>query len=90
RAINFYCKPEMEAYQYALRKANVHDPQTVIYLDDSLSNLIPATQLGMFTILVGEHDPDPAVKLIIPTLKDLRQRLPDLWRNHRFPSPSHE
>ena len=90
RAINFYCKPEMEAYQIALQKADVHDPQTVIYLDDSLSNLIPATQLGMFTILVGEHDPDPTVKLIIPTLKDLRQRMPDLWMNHRFPSPSHE
>lgn len=90
RSINFYCKPEIEAYQIALHKANIRDPQTVIYLDDSIANLIPATQLGMFTILVGEHTPNPAVKLIIPTIKDLRQHLPDLWINHHFSSSTHE
>ncbi len=90
RAINFHCKPELEAYQLALQKAGVEDPQRVVYLDDSLSNLAPATQLGMFTILIGDHAPDPAAKLIVPKLKELRQQLPELWINHRSPFPKHE
>ncbi|MGB9585972.1 MAG: pyrimidine 5'-nucleotidase [Anaerolineales bacterium] len=90
RAIDFYCKPEPEAYHIALQRAHVHDPQTVVYLDDSINNLSPATQLGMFTILVGQHEPSPAVKLIIPKLKDLRTYLPDLWTNHRQPNKNDE
>ena len=89
RAVNFYCKPEPEAYQIALQKAHVSNPQTVVYLDDSIHNLSPAAQLGMFTILVGNYEANRAANLIIPRLMDLRERFPELWENHHYQNSNH-
>ncbi len=83
RAIQFYCKPEPEAYRIALHLAQVDSPQRCIYLDDSLANLTAARAMGFFTILVGQEEPEPQVDLSIRYVKDLRSRMPQLWDNHR-------
>lgn len=83
RAIHFYCKPEPQAYQIALEIAQATDPQRCIYLDDSLRNLTVARQMGFFTIFVGQEGETPQVDLCLRQVKELRQKMPALWDNHR-------
>lgn len=79
RATGFICKPEAEAYQLALSLAGETDPGRCILIDDSVRNLAPARQLGLFTIRVGSLESDPAAGLSIKTLSDLRTAMPELW-----------
>ena len=81
-AIEFVSKPNLDAYRHALRIAGESEPGRCVYLDDSARNLQPATQMGFYTVLVGENRPHPAACLSIPTIHQLPQALPDLW-NHR-------
>ncbi len=83
RAIHFYCKPEPQAYQLALQIAQVDAPQQCLYLDDSLLNLTAARKLGFYTVLVGQDGPEPQVDLSIREIKELRNKMPGLWDNHR-------
>jgi len=83
RAIHFYCKPEPQAYQLALQIAQVDAPQQCLYLDDSLLNLTAARKLGFYTVLVGQDGPEPQVDLSIREIKELRNKMPGLWNNHR-------
>ncbi len=83
RAIQFYCKPEREAYQLALKIAQVEQPQDCIYLDDSLANLATARKMGFYTVLVGQDGNEPQVDLSLRHVKELRQKMPNLWDNHR-------
>jgi putative hydrolase of the HAD superfamily len=80
RALDFACKPELQAYQRALALAGSPSPVGCVLLDDSPANLAPAGQLGFTTVLVsangsaqttaGYSVPDP---LALPTT------LPQLW-----------
>ncbi len=54
-AISPYCKPQKEAYQLALKLTQISDTSQCIFLDDSPRNLVPAKQIGFFTILVGKN-----------------------------------
>jgi len=83
RAIQFYCKPEPQAYQLALQIAQVEHPERCLYLDDSLSNLAAARRMGFYTVWVGQGQPDSQVDLSIREIKELRQKMPTLWDNHR-------
>ena len=81
-SIEFYSKPNIEAYQHALRIAGESDPGRCVYLDDSERNLLPATRLGIYTVLVGEAQDQEASRMHIPSILDLPRAMPDLW-NHR-------
>lgn len=59
RRMNFVCKPDPQAYQIALRLVGASSPERCIYLDDAMRNLIPARQIGMFTVLVGDDGSHP-------------------------------
>ncbi|MCX8061176.1 MAG: pyrimidine 5'-nucleotidase [Anaerolineales bacterium] len=83
RAIHFYCKPEPQAYQIALKIAQIDDAKRCIYLDDSLVNLVEARKLGFYTVLVGQDGIAPEVDLSVRQVKELRIKLPSLWENHR-------
>ena len=84
RALNFYCKPEPEAYQIAMRLAGEREPGRCIYLDDAPRNLAPAHDLGMYTILVGREDHDPSAYRSLRRPHDLSQAMPELWQdNHK-------
>jgi pyrimidine 5'-nucleotidase len=81
RANNFFCKPQLEAYHFALTHAGEPDPTRCVYLDDSPRNLAPAMQLGLYTVLVGTSKPDPMAHCAIQSIHDLPRQLPELW-NH--------
>lgn len=79
-ALDFFCKPNPEAYTRALAQAGNPDPAACVMLDDSLLNLAPARALGFTTVLVGPAvEPHPAASRIIPSLLDLPRALPELW-----------
>jgi len=50
--LEFVNKPDRRAYLKALEFASVR-PQECILIEDSLTNIIPARQLGMTTVMVG-------------------------------------
>lgn len=79
RAMDYECKPNFEAYQIALGIAAESDPSKCIFLDDTPRNLIPAFELGFYTILVGSTEPNPAAYHTIMRPHDLQTIMPDLW-----------
>lgn len=48
-----YCKPMPGAYPLALKKSGEVDPGRCIMIDDRVSNLVTASQMGMYTIWIG-------------------------------------
>ncbi len=85
----YECKPHPSVYLTALALAGETDPHRVAYLDDSLRNLTPAKELGIFTIHVGPklspNTPDfsnftPDLSIARP--HDLVQTMPELWEIH--------
>ncbi len=54
RRLEYYNKPDPEAYRRILRHLNAQGPEC-IFVDDSVRNLRPARALGMITILVDGH-----------------------------------
>ncbi len=78
RRLSFICKPDPQAYQIALSQAGAPSPRRCIYLDDAMRNLLPARQMGFFTVLVGEDGDHPAVDLTIRRPHDLPGHLPEL------------
>lgn len=81
RALNFICKPDPRAYQIAMQIAGETNAKRCVYVDDSPRNLAPAAAMGMFTILVGQNGDSSVAKLTIARPHDLRNAMPELWRN---------
>jgi putative hydrolase of the HAD superfamily len=79
RAMDFYCKPEIEAYQKALAIASVEDARQCVYFDDIPANLGPAREMGLYTVLVGHSDTDGLADKSISKISDLRLKFPELW-----------
>lgn len=79
RAVQFACKPEIEAYRRAMVIAGETIPGNCVLIDDSPRNLLTAYEMGFFTILVGTQNADPAAMLSLLSLLDLPVALPELW-----------
>jgi putative hydrolase of the HAD superfamily len=85
-SLDYECKPHPIVYQTALALAGESDPGRVVYLDDSLRNLAPAKEMGVFTIHVGPVTPTgdgvpigftPDLSIARP--HDLVQSMTELW-----------
>jgi putative hydrolase of the HAD superfamily len=74
----YACKPEDQAYHFALSAAGESEPGRCIFIDDSPRNLAPARRLGFWTVLVGSTRPDEAAHFSIQSLRDLPAVLPEL------------
>ncbi len=81
RATDFACKPDKIAYERALAISGDDDPSQCIIFDDATRNLAPAHDMGFYTILVGKNGPEPAADQVIPSLHDLKECMPELWRD---------
>lgn len=79
RAMDYQCKPNLEAYQIALNNTAESDPSNCIFLDDTPRNLRPAFELGFFTILVGTNKPSPVAYHSLMRPHDLQKIMPNLW-----------
>ncbi len=87
RALDFICKPDLEAYRRAVALAGSPLTQECIIFDDAPRNLVPAKQLGFTTVLVAA-DPIPgSADFTISSLHQLRQSCPQLWQAAEPPLP---
>jgi putative hydrolase of the HAD superfamily len=73
-ATKYKSKPDPLAYQQALNLLGVRGQQCIM-VEDSARNLIPAKDMGMMTILVGEQTPSSAVDYVVPTIFHVEQIL---------------
>jgi pyrimidine 5'-nucleotidase len=78
-SLNPYCKPQREAFQRALEIVGVADAKECAFLDDSPSNLLTASELGFYTILVGTDGDSHPADLSLKNLLDLPKYAPILW-----------
>jgi putative hydrolase of the HAD superfamily len=74
------CKPKEEAYTFALDYVGATNPTHCALLDDSIPNLAPAKELGLFTVLVGSNDIHPGVDRSLIDIHDLPKIVPEFWR----------
>ncbi|MEN8172295.1 MAG: pyrimidine 5'-nucleotidase [Chloroflexota bacterium] len=79
-AIRPHCKPQKEAYQMALKLADIRDPQQCVFLDDSTRNLVPAQEMGIYTVLVGAKENHPSADRIISGIHELPRAVPEIWQ----------
>jgi putative hydrolase of the HAD superfamily len=63
-------KPDRRAYDKLLRLISAR-PQECLFVEDSVSNLHPARELGMLTVLVSEDADAAGAHLVIKNVKDL-------------------
>jgi putative hydrolase of the HAD superfamily len=73
------CKPQEDAYRFALNHVGADDPTRCIMLDDSIRNLNPAKTLGMFTILIGSNGSQPGIDRTLEDIHDLPSLASELW-----------
>lgn len=78
RAMEYYCKPEPEAYHIALNLAGESEGHNCILIDDSLRNLVGAKMAGFTTILVGSKPTNNHVDYAIENITDLHSLYPAL------------
>lgn len=81
RAVDFTCKPDRLAYQKALALAADADPTQCAIFDDTVRNLLPAKELGFYTVLVTKNTTEAPVDRVISSLHELHQHMPELWQN---------
>lgn len=73
------CKPREEAYSFALKHVGASDPGRCVLLDDSVRNLTPAKEIGLFTVLVGSNGAHPGVDRSVADIHDLLKIVPEIW-----------
>jgi len=78
--LGFECKPNKLAFERALAIAGETDPTRVVFLEDSLRNLIVAREMGITGVLVG---PGPQEEDGFPRIRrphDLPVLMPELFK----------
>ncbi|KAL5138544.1 Uncharacterized protein HKD37_10G028696 [Glycine soja] len=72
------CKPSVEAFEAAIRIANV-DPKKTIFFDDSVRNVESAKITGLNTVLVGHSDLVPGADHALNSIHNIKEALPEIW-----------
>ncbi len=77
-ALEFVNKPRIEAYEKAFSLSGNPDQNKCMLIDDRIANLVPAKEMGMTTVLVGEDIQDTSVDFMIDSMKDILKKVPGL------------
>lgn len=77
-ALDFYNKPNPEAYKKALELSGTSDPRACLMADDRIDNLHPAHDMQITTVLVGSDVVDEKIDYTVLSLTDLLNVVPDL------------
>eukprot|EP00537_Pseudo-nitzschia_pungens_P007627 CAMPEP_0172361216 /NCGR_PEP_ID=MMETSP1060-20121228/5082_1 /TAXON_ID=37318 /ORGANISM="Pseudo-nitzschia pungens, Strain cf. cingulata" /LENGTH=490 /DNA_ID=CAMNT_0013083409 /DNA_START=102 /DNA_END=1574 /DNA_ORIENTATION=- len=80
KSCNLATKHSREAFEAAMKIASVTDPETVLFLDDSVKNIRVARSMGIRSFLVGRTARDPTKTV---TTEDAEH---EIDRIHEFPS----
>ena len=86
KTCNLATKHSPEAFQAAMKVAKVDNPETCIFLDDSVKNITAARKIGWRSILVGKIGRDSGQLISsedaeheIERIHDMRRVLPELF-----------
>ena len=74
-----FCKPELKAFEYALKRANA-DAEATMFLDDSVPNIMGAKAAGLQTVLVGKKELCEGADHAIENFVHLKEAAPYLWQ----------
>ena len=77
-ALEWVNKPQPGAYRRAMSLCGQDNPSACIVADDQLRNLLPASELGMGTVLVGSGEPLDGVDHAIRLASELLSAVPEL------------
>ncbi len=72
-AMEYYCKPNPEAFRRAMKIAGESDPERCLLADDLLQTLKKARQMGFYTVLVGDSPSNNTAHAHITNIKELPQ-----------------
>ncbi|XP_004495846.1 uncharacterized protein C24B11.05 [Cicer arietinum] len=72
------CKPSVEAFEAAIRIANM-DPKKTIFFDDSVRNVASGKVAGFHTVIVGRSDLVPGADHALNSIHNIREALPEIW-----------
>lgn len=72
------CKPSPQAFEYALKIANI-DPKRTLFFDDSIRNIKTGKSNGLHTVLVGSSNRGNGVDYALESIHNIREALPELW-----------
>jgi putative hydrolase of the HAD superfamily len=76
-ALDYLNKPLPESYSKALELAGNPDPEKCMLVDDRSVNLIPAKDLGITTVLVGNNS-EIGIDYCIPTIHEILNQVPGM------------
>jgi pyrimidine 5'-nucleotidase len=78
-AMDPLCKPQQAAYTFALDAVGTPIPSCCALVEDSIRNLVPAHDLGFFTVLVGQNGLHPAVDRSLDAIHNLPTAVPEFF-----------
>ncbi|KAL9295812.1 putative pyridoxal phosphatase [Arabidopsis thaliana] len=77
------CKPSVEAFEAAIRIADIVDPRKTIFFDDSIRNIASAKATGLKTVFVGESVLVPGADYALSSIHNIKEAIPDLWEDNK-------
>ncbi|XP_023638340.1 uncharacterized protein C24B11.05 [Capsella rubella] len=77
------CKPSVEAFEAAIRIADVVDPRKTIFFDDSIRNIASAKATGLKTVFVGDSVLVPGADYALSSIHNIKEAIPDLWGDNK-------
>ncbi|MBA0704321.1 hypothetical protein Golax_016587 [Gossypium laxum] len=72
------CKPSLEAFEAAIRVANL-DPKKTIFFDDSARNIASGKAAGLHTVIVGNSALVPGADHALRSIHNIKEAIPEIW-----------
>ncbi|MFQ6658820.1 hypothetical protein Gotur_027921 [Gossypium turneri] len=72
------CKPSLEAFEAAIRVANL-DPKKTIFFDDSARNIASGKAAGLHTVIVGNSALVPGADHALSSIHNIKEAIPEIW-----------
>ncbi|WCJ22579.1 Haloacid dehalogenase-like hydrolase (HAD) superfamily protein [Euphorbia peplus] len=72
------CKPALNAFEAAIRIANV-DPRRTIFFDDSTRNIATGKAAGLHTVIVGSSSLVAGADHALSSIHNIKEAIPEIW-----------
>ncbi|KAH0741535.1 hypothetical protein KY290_034578 [Solanum tuberosum] len=73
------CKPSQVAIERALDLANIINPHTTLFFEDSVRNVQASKRVGLDTVLVGKSQKVVGADYALESIHNIKEILPQLW-----------
>ncbi|KAF8080911.1 hypothetical protein N665_0915s0011 [Sinapis alba] len=77
------CKPSIQAFEAAIRIADIVDPCKTMFFDDSVSNIASAKATGLKTLFVGDSMLVQGADYALNSIHNIKEAIPDLWEDNK-------